>query len=283
MILKSNRILKFLIFAAGILFFIPVGFLDYYTGFDISILLFYLIPVCLTAYFSGFRPGLSTVIIGSAVWTVIYSLTNHTAVLSSVFYWNSALTFCIMLLNCFLSYYLNKKIRKEKEGQQKDYMTGLPNRMAFLEMIEHEIVRSKRYSHALTVAYIDIDNIKQLNAAFGIQMGDSILKISSKTIKDNVRVSDFVSRIDDHTFAAVFPETKDDASVPIINKIRNLLAEIKLVKENPFDITFSVGCITFETIPENLDELINKMNGIMDSIKQSGKNSILFEIYDVKK
>jgi diguanylate cyclase (GGDEF)-like protein len=171
-----------------------------------------------------------------------------------------------------------QELEIERTYARIDYLTGITNSRAFKEMAKNEINRCARFGRPLTIAYIDIDNFKQVNDTLGHSHGDDLLQLVAKTIRDNTRSMDVVSRVGGDEFAILFPETNDENAKTAVNKLRNKL--LYVIKNNNWPETFSFGVVRCYQ-PCDLDELIKKADNLMYSVKGSGKNRVEFDIHGI--
>ena len=105
---------------------------------------------------------------------------------------------------------LSRDITERKEAEQKiarlaffDGLTGLPNRLSFVERVDREIGRAKRAGGKLGVLFMDLDGFKAINDLHGPNVGDALLQIVAARLKRAVRVHDMVSRLGDDAFACL--------------------------------------------------------------------------------
>ena len=88
------------------------------------------------------------------------------------------------------------KLEKESKALATyDALTGLLTRHAFQANIESVFKRTIRNRTLLSLAYIDIDNFKNINDVYGHAAGDEVLKSFGFTMKNNLRDSDLVGRV----------------------------------------------------------------------------------------
>ncbi len=165
---------------------------------------------------------------------------------------------------------------KEKSMARNDFLTGVANSLSFNEIATKEIERTSRFIHPLSLAYIDIDNFKQVNDSFGHSAGDKLLHSVAVKIKENIRSIDTVSRLGGDEFAVLMPETNAENAMVALNNLRHNLLE--MAHENNWPITFSIGVVTCSESCK-LDELIKEADNLMYTVKASGKNRIESKVH----
>lgn len=88
------------------------------------------------------------------------------------------------------------KIRKLSKGKLtlKDPLTGAYSRLFFEEYVREEIKKAHRFGKKFAILFIDLNDFKAINDAYGHHIGDHALKVIASKIKDNLRECDIVSR-----------------------------------------------------------------------------------------
>ena len=172
-----------------------------------------------------------------------------------------------------------------------DSLTQLPNRNAFVDKLEQEVSRAKRNNEKLAVLFIDLDDFKLVNDAFGHEVGDLLLKQVAKRLQRCSRLSDTVVRLAGDEFAIILTQLSayqdssnvgqriiDDISCPVTfsNKIIEDLAKPFTIENNKFTVSCSIGIAVY---PENgltASDLLNSADTAMYAAKKEGKNKIKY-------
>ena len=258
---------------AGIALVLMLWAVDYLTGPDISFVVFYLFPVFLVTWFAGTGLGMIISLLSGTAWYTADILTATAYSHPSVPYLNlvTKLGF-FLVVNATVSM-LRTSLLRERELARTDYVTSVANSRYFAEIAAQEIRRAGRYLHPFTVAYLDIDDFKQVNDTWGHSTGDALLIEVAATIRENIRSTDTVARLGGDEFALLLPETGYEASDVVVRKVRESMLDVMGNKGWP--VTFSIGVVTFRTPPENVDSMIRTADGFMYEVKHAGKNSIM--------
>lgn len=257
------------------LFLFLITWLDYLTS-DYSLIIFYLIPVSLMAWFVGTGGGVIFCLFSMAARILTdYESNVILARYSRLHYWNLSIELFFLLAMSVLFSALKKNIDTEKQHGSTDHLTGAMNRRAFFELAEYLISRSHRYGSHLALVYMDLDNFKLVNDRGGHAVGDSLLKTVVSVIRANLRKTDLLARFGGDEFVILLPDIDSAATLPLLEKLQSHLQ--KTMDENNWPVTFSIGAITYEQAPPDIDAIINGADGLMYKAKHAGKNRILHE------
>lgn len=263
------------------LFLLLLCWLDIATG-DYSLIIFYLIPVSLAAWFVGKRSGLLFCLLAIMFRVVADEWYRTPASMHSALnYWNELIEFVFFIMMSMLFSVLKKNLENEKELARRDPLTNTLNRRSFFDLAEYEINRSHRYGLALTVAYIDIDNFKYVNDRLGHQVGDELLITVVATLHSHIRSSDILARLGGDEFVVMLPDTQGAAALKFLNKIHDQLDQT--MARHGWPVSFSIGAATFVEVPATVDELIRHADELMYTVKHDGKNRLVHkEIKEVQ-
>ena len=185
--------------------------------------------------------------------------------------------------------------RKRTEEQIRrlaycDSLTGIPNRQAFLETLERELLRSKEHDKKFAVLFMDLDAFKRINDTLGHDVGDHLLKVVSERLRETIRPSDLVLRAE-HEFEASFGGSNlarlggDEFTIliPDLERVEDALNVAHRVKEamrRPFMIeaheifvTASIGISLYPEDGEDCNSLLKYADTAMYHAKNCGKNN----------
>ncbi len=265
---------KFFVILIAILLDVLIGFLDHLTGYEISFSLFYLIPVVLVTRCRGRIEGVVICSICAATWLVADLTSGHEYSHHLMPYWNAFVRFGFFLAVSLSLASMRCSMESLKELSRTDPLTGAANAREFRERSQMEIDRSLRYGHAITIAYLDVDNFKAINDTYGHTVGDQVLVEVAELTKRAIRKTDILGRLGGDEFAIVFPETGPEVISRVMNRIKDNLSQEMRTKGWP--VTFSAGVATFMVPPRSIDEMIKTADDMMYLAKSRGKDTLTF-------
>lgn len=155
-----------------------------------------------------------------------------------------------------------------------DSLTGCYNRRFSLELIDRQIRLSNRNQSPLLLAFVDIDNFKNINDKYGHLEGDAVLKQIADLFKQNLREVDIICRMGGDEFLLVFPDTPFQESHSIRERLQNALLQLNREVKEDYNIQISMGFSEYSpTKPMGLDELIAIADQRMYEEKRKNKKN----------
>jgi diguanylate cyclase (GGDEF)-like protein len=251
---------------------IAIAGVDHLTGPELEFEIVYLVPVAIASWYIGGMIGNFFAIVAAAGWfiTDITAGHAHSHVLIGV--WNVAVRLAVLMAYANLLAAMKRKISREVSIARVDALTGLLNSRGFFEIGERLVRLAERHKHPITIAYIDLDNFKEVNDRYGHNEGDRLLCSLATCFKRSCRRSDVIARLGGDEFAFLFPETGLRGGEEVLRLISERSRE--LAQEKGWPVTFSAGAVTFEKGIVDLQEAVRLADHVMYSVKRSGKDDL---------
>ncbi len=171
---------------------------------------------------------------------------------------------------------LQTALETEKNLSRIDFLTGIPNRRSFYQALTTESKRARRYQRPTTVAYLDVDNFKNVNDQLGHAIGDELLKTIGKGLESTLRETDTAARLGGDEFAILLPETDAESASVVMGKVQTCLDSA--MQQRSWPVSFSVGVVTFTTPPASTDEMVKRADELMYEVKRSGKSAMVSQV-----
>ena len=187
--------------------------------------------------------------------------------------------------------------RKRAEEQIRrlaycDSLTGIPNRQAFLEMLERELQRSKIGNKKFAVLFMDLDAFKRINDTLGHNVGDQLLQQVSDRLRDTIRPSDLLSRGDSITrdfearpdtnlarlggdeFTILIPDLdRVEHALNVAHRVKDAMRRPFIIEGNEIFVTASIGISLFPEDGDDCTSLLKFADTAMYHAKNCGKNN----------
>jgi diguanylate cyclase (GGDEF)-like protein len=268
---------KTFVMVCGIASVFGIGFVDYATGYEVSVSIYYLIPVGLVSWYVGSGAGI-VIAVACAMSGVI---ADHVAgqIYSDpvVAYWNTSVILAFFLVVNYILAAMKRSFEEVNRLARTEPLTGLANPRAFFEIAENELNRARRYKTTFSVAYIDLDNFKTINDSFGHSTGDALLRSVATCLRAQTRATDLVARLGGDEFVVFLPETNSEQARAFTPRVQQHLLD--LMKQSNWPVTFSIGVITFVNSPPSVNEIIREADSLMYAAKNAGKNRAEYAVF----
>ncbi len=172
---------------------------------------------------------------------------------------------------------LKRDLEYVRREAMTDGLTGLANRKSFDSEITQVMTDSVEQKKIFTLLMVDIDHFKSFNDNFGHQVGDQVLRLVARTLKDGLKGRDFAARYGGEEFAIILPETDLAAGVAVGNSLRKAIATKDVINRNTGEvmgrITMSVGVAEFAG-DRTTEDLIERADSALYTAKHNGRNQV---------
>ena len=155
-----------------------------------------------------------------------------------------------------------------------DPLTGLPNRAAWSERLEHEIKQWQQHGNTLSLAMLDLDHFKRINDNYGHLAGDKVLKIIATVLRKRLRGSDFIARFGGEEFVLLLPATPPAVGAKLLETLRAAIEACPFhFKGERVTITISMGLATFRAGVHS-DLVLKRADQALYRAKNAGRNRV---------
>lgn len=252
-----------------------IGTLDHRLGNELSLSIFYILPVAVGAWYAGPRIGLILSVISGMMCFLVDQTSGRHYVHFATPLWNASVRFSVFVLTMFLMVRLRKALERYETLAEQDGLTGILNARTFKQRYRWIAPFATRYGHPMALGYLDLDGFKGINDSLGHHVGDRVLKAVAGTIAQEIRSSDLFGRLGGDEFAILLPETDLLGAMTFFTEVRERL--MQLANRNRWPLGFSIGVTVFHAHPADPEIAIQRADALMYKVKCSGKNRTLFE------
>ncbi|HZZ05691.1 GGDEF domain-containing protein [Paraburkholderia sp.] len=167
---------------------------------------------------------------------------------------------------------LHNKQRELVHLATHDGLTGLPNRMLFMQKLATAIEEAKRREEGLAVLFVDLDRFKQINDQFGHSIGDKVLTAVAQRLKQVLCTADVAARLGGDEFIVLIEGPRSLEATPgIASRIMGALNEELLIDGQSMTVGASIGISQFPDDSATVEELLLNADAAMYAAKSGGR------------
>jgi two-component system cell cycle response regulator len=157
-----------------------------------------------------------------------------------------------------------------------DLLTSLWNRGVIVELMSHEIMRSRRERSCTAVMMCDIDHFKSVNDQFGHAVGDEVLREVARRLHNSVRSYDMVGRYGGEEFLVALNKCNPGSAVSRAENLREKIASRPIqTADKPVSVTISIGlALSSEFAQSTLEEIMHQADMALYAAKAAGRNCV---------
>jgi len=197
-------------------------------------------------------------------------------------FWMYLLSGIALLLGMFVAaavmYYTKRASRERHHLATHDVLTGLPNRMLFMDRLEQSLVRAQRRNTLAGVMFIDLDRFKRVNDTLGHASGDALICEVAQRLRATTRAEDVVARLGGDEFGVVIDVARISQVLQVVEKILGVVSEPYRIAERELFPSCSIGVSVYPNDGSDGTSLLKHADTAAFTAKNGGRNR--FQLYD---
>lgn len=172
--------------------------------------------------------------------------------------------------------FLERRLQQERQHYRHmahhDPLTGLPNRRLFLDSLERALEPAARRRSRLGLLYIDLDDFKEVNDAYGHDAGDYLLVQTATRIQAAIRKGDLAARLGGDEFGVLLMDVQTVRDAPAVaEKVGALCSEPVTFGSRQLVVTSSIGAATYPDHARETEALLKLADSRMYELKTSAR------------
>ena len=157
-----------------------------------------------------------------------------------------------------------------------DALTGLPNRMSFMERLGRQVEQARAAGTTLALLFVDLDHFKRVNDSLGHLIGDQLLQTVAARISASLRAVDLVARFGGDEFIVLLDDASRDDVAQVAHKLLRAIELPVDAEGRDLSVTPSVGIAMFPNDGATPTELIKNADTAMYIAKSRGRANCQF-------
>lgn len=156
-----------------------------------------------------------------------------------------------------------------------DPLTGVANRRRFLEQMEMELARVRRFGTLASLLMVDVDYFKKINDAHGHAIGDEVLRHLADLSVAQLRRLDLFGRLGGEEFGILLPGTDSAGALQVAEEFRRNVAGSPLqTNEATVPVSVSIGVTAFDRSDKLADQILARADAALYRAKEGGRNRV---------
>ncbi len=169
-----------------------------------------------------------------------------------------------------------ERARLLKERADKDILSGLLIRRAFMEQVKSMHAESVRHNLVYSLSLLDIDHFKKVNDTYGHLAGDRVLAAVGQLLKKRFRVEDIRGRWGGEEFIIAFRHVNKETAKGALERALEELKSVTFEGDHgeKFSVSFSAGLVSFPEDGEVIEDLIKISDAMLYKSKEAGRSRV---------
>ncbi|EKE05984.1 MAG: exported protein of unknown function [uncultured bacterium] len=179
----------------------------------------------------------------------------------------------ILLVN--RNFIIGNNLESYKFKAETDPLTGVLSREAGINHMKNEMTRSVLKGHPMTIAYVDVNELKRVNDHYGHKEGDKLIRTITDIIQSNLREFDVIARLGGDEFLLVFARCNEDLANKVWRRINDEFLQVNIQGVHRFRLSASVGFVQYNASKHrNSTDLLHEADEKMYIHKKHSKEKV---------
>jgi diguanylate cyclase (GGDEF)-like protein len=162
-----------------------------------------------------------------------------------------------------------------RQAAVDDDLTGVSNRRHFLQTVDREFARCRRYGEEGALLLIDADHLRRINEHMGQQCGDALLMEVTRRVGTTLRQPDLLARFGGAELAVFLPKTDPLGALDAAERIRQQVASSPYQWQQTHVVaTVSIGVATVHPGQLSVDTMVHEAEQALEAAKEAGRNCV---------
>jgi len=274
-----ERIPRIIALVAGFLAAILLAWLYHFSAASMPFAIFFLVPILLVSLSAGSIAGHALSIFSALALLVVDLLKRQPGTQVLLPLLDAAVFLGIFMSFTYLLTEYKAVLERERNCSNEDALTGIANLRGFFQLAEREIMRARRKISPLSVAYLGIDNLESAKEQSGKEGIDSLLKSLAQKLILNTRATDITARIGEDDFILLMTDTGIEGGLKGVRRLKDIL--IQAVEEYQYPVSFSIGLVTYNILPDTVEEMIREADEMKDQARRETNEKFKHKLIDL--
>ena len=179
---------------------------------------------------------------------------------------------------------LEERAKELVRHSKTDHLTGLANRLAWMECLQRSLELAKRNNHKLAVVLLDLDRFKYINDSLGHHAGDELLKTVAKRLLRCVRSPDLVARLGGDEFVLLLnDQVSPEMSLKVMQRVLEEVKRPITFGQREYTVSCSIGFSLYPQDGQDAETLLKYADTAMYQAKEGGRGCFQFYTPEIQR
>jgi diguanylate cyclase (GGDEF)-like protein len=183
----------------------------------------------------------------------------------------------IMFVDMYRSKQRLREVENQGSGLVTDALTGLPNRVLFMDRADQSMRQAARSGGRVALAMMDLEQIQDVKETLGPHTGDELLRQIALRLTSALRRSDTVARISNTAFATILACDTRDGVQTVTARLEKVMADPFIIGGHRISVGGGIGVALFPDHGRDPNVLVERANAVMVIAKQNSMGHLFYD------